>query len=139
VRQTRNYQTLDDSTHTVVDAGHDWQATPAIIVDFPIVPRAHWMRGVAGVSLKDASRDWYIGISALQPLFGVTREGVGVDLQLVMHAGRRTVLRDRKCDDDGDISDCENQKDKVLIPLGFGFMGFVDSSGIISSISGIFK
>jgi len=49
------------------------------------------------------------------------------------------VLKDRKCDDDQDISDCENEVDKVLIPLGIGFMGFVDASNLISNIQNIFK
>jgi hypothetical protein len=138
VRDMRNYQTLDSATNRVVDANHDWQSTPTVAADFPIIPSARWMRGVMAVSLKDASRDWYVGFSVLQPMLGVTRESVDLDLELVMHAGRRNVLKDRSCDDDGDISDCVNRKDKVL-PLGIGFMAFVNAANLISSIQNIFK
>jgi hypothetical protein len=138
VKDWRNYQALD-TTKKVVGADHGWQVTPTVIADFPIVPSAQWMRGAIGVSLKDASRDWYVGLSLLQPLLGVTRESVGQDLEIVLHAGRRNVLKDNTCDDDGDVSDCVNRKDKVFFPLGIGFMGFVDASNLLSSIQNIFK
>jgi hypothetical protein len=136
VRDTRNYQFVDTSG-AVLDVEHDTEADPAILVDFPVFPKARWLRGVAGVSLEDPSRDWYAGISLMQLIFGVTRESVGVDLQGVMHAGRRDVLRDRSCDDDEDVSDCAN-KDKLFFPLGFGIMGFVDTTAFISTLTGIF-
>jgi hypothetical protein len=79
------------------------------------------------------------GISALQPILGVTRETVGLDLEVVVHAGRRNVRKDSKCDDDGDVSDCVNQKDKVLFPMGIGSMRFFDACNPLSSIQNIFK
>jgi len=64
----------------------------------------------------------------------VTRESVGLDLQLVMHFGRRDVLRNPECvgGDDG-LADCRT-KDKVFFPMGFGFMGFVDGANLVSTV-----
>jgi hypothetical protein len=157
----RSYQTLKDTTlvihvthtvgdsltiaqdslvtrHTVSDVDSKVLIDPAIITDFPIVPQARWLRGMVGVSAKSPDRDFYLGFSALQPIYGVTREGVGFDVQFVVHAGRREVLSNRSCTSDMVLDDCK-MKDKFFPLMGFGFAGFVDGSNIITTITSIFK
>jgi|GEM_PF-6783231 len=144
IHDYRSFRVLKDSTAgdstrtTVSKVGSEWRTDPLIVSDFPVVPSARWLRGVLGVALKSPDRDFYVGISALQPFVGVTREGVAYDLQFVMHAGRRKVVRNSSCIADMVFDDCQ-EKDKFLLPMGFGFVGFVDGSTLTSLLGTLFK
>lgn len=113
-----------------------WFTTPTVNVDFPIDADLRWLRGSLGVSLKDPGRDWYLGVSALQPFLKVNHENLGVDLHLIVHVGRRTIVDDAGCDDDGDLTDCRD-REKLFFPMGAGFMGYVSGSELLGKLGGL--
>lgn len=123
---------------TIREVQDDWFTTPTVSVDFPLVADLDRLRLSLGVSLKDPARDWYIGFSPLQAIWGVTHENIGVDLHLVMHAGRRRVLSNPGCRDDRDLSDCRDE-DRLFLPLGYGFSAFVDGTALLGTLGTIFK
>lgn len=115
-----------------------WFTTPVVNVDFPLRARWHHARFSLGVSLKDPSRDWYVGFSPLQARWGLAHENIGVDLHIVMHAGRRRVLDDPSCRDDRDFSDCV-ETDRLFLPMGFGVSALVDGTSLLATLGSIFK
>lgn len=110
---------------------------PTINADFPVVAKWRWLRGSIAVSLQNPDRDWFTGVSLLQPVFGVVHENLGVDLHVAAHIGRRRVVKDATCDDDGDMGDCDDEE--RLLFMGMGFMATVDGTGILSTLTSIFK
>jgi hypothetical protein len=130
-------------TNKISTVEGNWLTEPTINVDFPVIARVTGLRGVLGVSLKNPGRDWFVGVSALQPIFGVTHENLGVDLNAVMHFGRRQIVRDLACRDDDngdsvpDLGDCK-VKDKLFFPMGFGFSATIDASQL-TLLGNIFK
>jgi hypothetical protein len=115
----------------------DWFTAPIITADFPMFAEQEWLRLSLGVSLKDPARDWFVGFSPLQAIWGVAHENMGMDLHLVMHAGRRRVLRNPDCLADGAERCVIN--DRFYAPLGFGFSAMVDGTALLSTLSSIFR
>jgi hypothetical protein len=118
-----------------VDGG--WQTKPTISIDFPFVASLTGLRVSLGAAFESAGRDWYLGMSLLQPFRGVSQEAVGADFHGVLHFGRREVLADSRCDDDGDTSDCKS-KEKFFFPLGLGVMATFDASKLLTALANIF-
>jgi len=125
------------NTSSIDRVEEQWFTAPTLGVDFPVFVSLERLRGSIAISLEHPDRDWFFGVSALQAMFGVATENLGVDLHLVGHVGRRAVVKDPDCGDDEDFEDCED-KEKILL-LGFGIMTHVDGSGLLSTLSGIFK
>jgi hypothetical protein len=123
---------------TIREVREDWFTTPVVSVDFPLIANLDRLRVSLGVSLKDPARDWYLGFSPLQAIWGVTHENLGVDLHVVMHAGRRRVLSNPGCRSDMDLSDCRDE-DKLFLPMGFGVSAFVDGTSLLSTLGSIFE
>lgn len=123
---------------TIREVRDDVFTTPTVSVDFPLFTNWDRVRVSFGVSLKDPARDWYVGFSPLQALWGVTHENVGVDLHFVMHAGRRRVLSNPGCRSDREFSDCRDE-DRLFLPLGYGVAAFVDGTALLGTLGTIFK
>lgn len=75
-------------------------------------------------------------MSLLQPFRGVSQEAVGADFHGMLHFGRRDVLANPACDDDGDLSDCRN-RDRFFFPLGIGFMATFDAGKLLTHLGRI--
>ncbi|HEU4881631.1 MAG TPA: hypothetical protein VFT45_05280 [Longimicrobium sp.] len=124
-------------TISVTEVDGEAFTKPVVSVDFPILARWTRLRASLGAAFENADTDWYVGISALQPFRGVSQEAVGADFHAVIHLGRRDVLKDPKCDDDGNTSDCKSKKEFIL-PLGIGFMATFDATSLLSALGSIF-
>jgi hypothetical protein len=129
----------DSTISTVSVAGVDgsWQTKPTLSIDFPFVASLTGVRVSLGAALESAGRDWYLGMSLLQPFRGVSQEAVGADFHGVLHFGRRDVLANPTCDDDDDLSDCRS-KDKFFFPLGIGVMATFDAGKLFTHLASIF-
>jgi hypothetical protein len=111
---------------------------PTVNVDFPLVLRWRHLRGSLAVSLLEPDRDWYAGVSILHPFIGLTPEKLGVDVHLMVHFGRRDVLRNPTCNNDGNIKDCD--VDDTFRVMGGGFIVVVDGNLLpFASLGAIFK
>jgi hypothetical protein len=116
----------------------DWSVHPTVNVDFPMKLSLRWLRGSLAVSLLEPDKDWYAGFSILHPPLGLTPEKLGVDVHLMAHFGRRKVLRNPTCNDDGNVKDCRAEDDFRM--MGVGFIVVVDSSLLpFASLGEIFK
>ncbi len=132
--------TVADSTVKSISLGEEdggWLTKPVVSIDFPLRARMTQLRVSLGAAFRDADQDWYLGFSAIQPFRGVSQEAVGADIHAVFHFGRRDVLEDAECDDDGLLDDCRS-KNKFFFPMGIGMMATFDASQILGSLGSIF-
>lgn len=114
-----------------------WQTKPILSIDFPFVARLTGVRASLGAAFETAGRDFYLGMSLLQPFRGVSQEAVGADFHGMLHFGRREVLANPGCDVDGDASDCRT-RDRFFFPLGIGFMATFDAGKLLTHLGRIF-
>lgn len=113
-----------------------WNFAPTVGADFPLGRRRERLRGSLAVSLTEPTRDFYFGLSIIQPFAGVSYENLGIDVHLVGHLGRRDVTRQSACPNN-DAAQCE--MDEKLLFLGLGAMATVEPASLLSTITTIFK
>jgi hypothetical protein len=108
---------------------------PTLNVDFPLSRDIPELRLAIAVSLTSPDKDWYAGINLPQLFFGSAVEHLGVDLHIVTHFGRRDVIRGSpKCEP---ANPCEKQD--TFIVLGYGALVTVDGTGLLGTLTTIFK
>jgi hypothetical protein len=110
--------------------------TPTIGFDWPLIPQVHGLRVSAAASIADPDKDWFFGVSVLQPFFGLSHEANGVTLNFVAHVNRREEVKDaqacrfrRECDTDDVVR---------FVSLGAMFtIAQTDLFGALTTIFGI--
>ncbi len=131
---------VTDSTARTISVGREeggWQTQPTLSIDFPFVASLTGVRVSLGAAFETEGRDFYMGMSLLQPFRGVSQEAVKADFHGVVHFGRREVLANSSCDDDGNTADCRS-KEKFFFPLGVGVMATFDASALLTALGNIF-
>ena len=116
------------------------EAVPVVLIDTPIHPRFTGLRALVGASLRDITREFFIGASVLQPFLGVAMEDVGVDVQLAVLISRRARLENAALctlhlKRDESAPEFNQACDTTETPriAGLAAMLSVDAAGLISS------
>jgi hypothetical protein len=108
---------------------------PTLNVDFPLFRKVPGLRLALAVSLTSPDKDWYAGVNFPQLFFGTAVENLGVDVHFVSHFGRRDVITGSpQC---APANPCE--KHDTFIFLGYGALVTVDGTGLLSTLTTIFK
>jgi len=114
-----------------------WNITPIVGIEWPIINSARKVRISASASLLDPDKDWFLGVSALQPIWGLSHEALGVDVHAVMHFSRReVVVNPQTCGSEGSAMACAT--DRQTRPVGGGLMLIVDSTALLGNLLSIF-
>ncbi len=128
--------TVFEVSRTTSEAKGALEFAPTIGVDWPLFRRVDRLRVSFAVSATNPERDWYFGLSGLQPFYRLNHEGLGIDLHVVGHVGRRTEIENlSQCRTD--LSTCK-QHDKTRF-MGLGVMGVVDGTQLLTGLLSIFS
>lgn len=99
-------------------------------VSVPAIPTLTTLSVSAGVNMADPLNDWFAGISLVRLFAGVATEGLPVDIHLLGHFGRPSVLRD--------LEDCKARiscaTERRMTWHGLGGMISVDASSLFSDV-----
>lgn len=79
---------------TVALVGGGWGPAPILGVSTPVLPRWHQFAATVGVDPRSIDRDWYVGFSLLRIPGGLAVETLPIDLHLLGHFGRTSVVAD---------------------------------------------
>ncbi len=109
--------------------------TPTIGVDWPL--KLSWpnIRTSVSVAIKNATTDWFVGLSVPQLVQGYVFEGAGIDLHAVLHVTRRSFV--------GDVNMCSSAPATCIssnhTQYSAGLMLTVDTAllGVITSAFGL--
>lgn len=82
------------STTALTKIRPEWKFMPTLGVDWPLKTNWSNVRVSLSTSLTDARNDWYTGFSILQAFQGYLHEGVGYDVQGIVHWSRRRLVDD---------------------------------------------
>lgn len=109
--------------------------SPMIAIDHPLWPSLEHVRLMTGVSVNRPREDFFFGASILQSIFGVSQEGIGIDLQVVMQVSNRRVLKDASlCASSGICETIVRTR-----PVGAGLALTLDTGGLLTNLLGAFK
>lgn len=113
-----------------------WEFNPVVGVDWPIKTSWSNVRTSVSASIKSGRTDWFAGLSILQLLQGYVQEGVGMDLQGVLHVSKRDiVVNGSACATQ--VATCVSESRTGVV--GYGVILTVDTSllSVITSAFGV--
>lgn len=110
--------------------------SPLIGINTPILTAWHNVRGSVSADARKLSTDWFAGLSLTQFRNGIYNEDIGVDLQAILHLGRRDILVNAtECAMDG--TTCKTQSHTRL--LGAGLVVQLNASSFLTTFTGLFS
>ena len=121
---------LSTTRDTLQEVPGAWKPAAVIGVSSPLIPGIHRLSGTAGVDLNSPTRDWYLGVSALRVLGGLTTETLPVDIHALLHFGRSDVVEDQvACGAEGK---CSTKGENRF--HGVALMVSVDATALVADV-----